>query len=512
MPSRFCCVLAALVVVALVAHGDDALRRDGTRVTGRLELFKAGRFRFHVGDRTEPVVGLDRVRFTPRPTPPPAVALWHQIHLARGQSILAEVRFVDDKALHVRPAWVKEVAVPRMAVERVTSEPGWQPVAVGGTATELKPPLATGRVGVVFRAADTTRPRVRLDLGFVRDGKPNPVGIDLVGPDERFTVTATDKPDVEGRLKRDGQTHRLSAEFDRDRLAIFVDDLVLWVRDAGPGELRTVRLVSAGNGPAAEGLVVERSQSSDPPRAWADLTADAVRAPNGDETYGTLTAAGPAGVSLRRKDRTLVLGWHAVAGLGFQRGPVAEKPTTGEHVRVRVRTADGLYDVLDGAVRALDDRALILDHAVLGELTIPRDRLAEIRLQFHGRRLPVETTPHHLGIRPAFGFAVPKPERPQLSRTVALTDPAAGVVVIDAAHVGRTGTPAEVRVNGEVVGELTRLAGRSGPEVRSYRLAVPVRAWRRGDNEIEIRLRPTGGGRVTGIDLRAVRVELADPR
>jgi hypothetical protein len=69
-----------------------------------------------------------------------------------------------------------------------------------------------------------------------------------------------------------------------------------------------------------------------------------------------------------------------------------------------------------------------------------------------------------------------------------------------------------VWINGERVGELNRLAGRAEPVVRGYRLPVAAGVLRRGDNEVEVRLRPPDDGKVTGIDLRAVRLELADPR
>ena len=124
----------------------------------------------------------------------------------------------------------------------------------------------------------------------------------------------------------------------------------------------------------------------------------------------------------------------------------------------------------------------------------------------------MDTAPHHLGTRPAFGFAVPKPEGLRFTSTVKVDRPADGFVVIDAAHVTGKGTPVEVLVNCERVGELNRLAGRAEPVVRAYRLPVGAGVLRRGDNEVEIRLRPTADGKVTGIDLRAVRLELADPR
>jgi hypothetical protein len=535
MPSRSRLPVAALLAAALAAHGDDAVRSDGTRVTGRLAL-SAGHFQFRAADRDEPVAGLDRVRFTPKSPAPPAVPLWHQVHLGHGQVVLAEVRNLDEKSLHARPAWADALVVPRTAVERVTDAPGSRPVLfnrfdaglgawtrtgeprVDGGAlifdragqavgASVKPALAAGRVAVTFRSAVTTSRRVSLDLGFVR--------VELVGPGGRYAVTAAGKADVAGNLKRDNSTHRLSVEFDRDRLAVFVDDLVLWVRDAGPGELRAVTFLSVGDGTEAaaiDDVLVAKSEPPVEPRPWADLTADAVRSPDGDETFGTLTAAGPAGVTLEIKGKKLALGWPAAAEFACRRGPVTEAATSGEHVRVRLKTAEGLHDVLDGAVKAFDDKALTLVHPVLGELTLPRDRLEEVRFMFHGRRVPVDAAPHHLGARPAFGFAVPKPEGLSLVKKVALAVPAAGHVVIDAVQASATGTPVEVLVNGERVGELNRLAGRAEPMVRAYRVPVVAGAWRRGDNEIEVRLRPAASGKVTGIDVRAVRLELDDPR
>jgi hypothetical protein len=131
-----------------------------------------------------------------------------------------------------------------------------------------------------------------------------------------------------------------------------------------------------------------------------------------------------------------------------------------------------------------------------------------VRFVFRCRRVPVDATPRHLGERPAFGFAVPKPEGPRFAKSVTIDPvPADGFVVIDAAQVNGSGTPIEVRVNGERVGELNRFTDRPDAIVRRYRLAVPSSAWRK-ETEVEVRLRAQGG-RVTGVDLRAVRLELS---
>src|SRR6478609_4577321 len=125
-PSRL--PVAALLAAAVAAHGDDALRADGTRLTGRLTLTGTGRFQFRTTGHDEPIAGLDRVTFAVKPPAPPPVPLWHRVDLGNGEVILAEVRRLDDTALHVRPAWAEELAVPPAAVARVTHLPGWRPV------------------------------------------------------------------------------------------------------------------------------------------------------------------------------------------------------------------------------------------------------------------------------------------------------------------------------------------------------------------------------------------------
>jgi hypothetical protein len=539
-------VVLAIVIASGLARGDEAIRRDGSKVSGSLAFTSEGRFTFRAGDRDEPVADLEFVRFTTKPPPSPSVPLWHQVRFAHGEVLLAEVRKLDATHLHVRPAWTDVIAIPRTAIERVTCAPGWRAVFVdtfdeqlaGWSKTgeprveagqlvlnaaaqaleaKLKSPLVTGRVGITFRSATTKSRTLSLHLGFERDGKPSEVRIELVGPSERYAVTSPVKPDHDTRLKRAADTHRLSIDFDTDRLNVFVDELVLWTQSSGPGDLRSVRLAAAGDGsePATvDDVVVMRSEHPAEPKPWADLTADAVRSQDGDETFGTLLSAGPGGVTLEVRKRQLVLPWPDASEFAFRRGPIAEQPTSGEHVRIRLRTADGLRDVLDGSVKRFDDKALVLSHAVLGELTISRDRLEEIRLSFYGRRVPVDSTPHHLGNRPAFGFASPKPEGLRLSKTVKLDAvPTAAFVAVDAAQLSGSGTPVDVRWNSDRLGDLNRFADRAEPVVRSYRLPIPADALRRGENEIEISLRPNADGRrVNGVDIRAVRLELHDPR
>jgi hypothetical protein len=241
------------------------------------------------------------------------------------------------------------------------------------------------------------------------------------------------------------------------------------------------------------------------------LTNDAVRSAAGDETFGKVIELSANGPTLEVKGRKDLHRWTEVSELTFGRGTCDEKSTAGEHVQIRIANADGSHDTLEGAITDFDDNRLVLHHAVLGRIAIDRSRLAEIRFQFHGRRIPIDCVPRHLGIKTAFGFASPKPEGLKLKKTLRVNSIASGFIAIDAAHLSGKGTPVEVLINGETIGELNRLADRADSAVRTYRL--PMESISAGDAEVEIRLRPPkDDGRVTGIDLRGVRFELHDPR
>ncbi len=313
----------------------------------------------------------------------------------------------------------------------------------------------------------------------------------------RFKVGPIDPPPAALRMHvrlADGEVLRAEV--------VKLDANHLHVRPPWGGPLAIPRPAIAGVSAARPGA----------PRAWADLTADGVRSPAGDETFGALTAIDPTGVTLGIKAKPVVFNWPDVAELGFRRGPVSERPTAGEHVRLRVRI-DNHRDVLAGAVKTFDDKAVVLTHAVLGDLTIPRERVEEVRFAFHGRRIPVESAPHHLGTRPAFGFAVPKPTGLKLAKRVSVeTVPTTGFVVVSAAHVGRTGTPVEVWLNGDRLGTLNALADRADAVVRPYRVPAPAAAWRSGANEVELRLKTEPDAKATGVDVRSVWLELHDGR
>ena len=100
----------------------------------------------------------------------------------------------------------------------------------------------------------------------------------------------------------------------------------------------------------------------------------------------------------------------------------------------------------------------------------------------------------------------------RFTKTIELKSPASkGFVVVEAAHVKPKGTLVEARINGKSLGGLNRFADRDDGRVHSYRLPIdgsPIRKI-----EIEVRVRPAkNSGKTKGIDLRALRLELPEPR
>ncbi|HEX3146579.1 MAG TPA: hypothetical protein VHR66_00660, partial [Gemmataceae bacterium] len=465
------------------------------------------------------------------------VRLWHQVHFGHGELVQVEIQQVHADRFDLRPAWTNFFDFPRTAIERVTGEPGWQPVvfdafadglaqwersgeprANGGRllfngdgqaiAKEFKLPLDAGRVSVNWQSAKTKTRRVHLILDF----QGEVIRVELIGPDDRFVVATALKPDQAGKVRRELRQYALAAEFSRDGLTICIDDLVLWARAAGVKGLRSIRLESSGDGDEKailNSVQVARPNANSASKPWADLTSDAVRAPEGDETFGSVRSANTAGIVFRVKDKEIPFAWPDVAEFAFRRDKVVEVKTVGEHVRLRVRSANGVRDVIEGAVAAYDGKLLRLEHSLLGLVHIPREQVEEIRFDFHGQRVPVDSMPRHLGSRPAFGFAVVKPEALRFAKSINVNAAAKEThVVVDAAQVDKNGAPAEVLVNGEVIGTLNRLADRGDQTVRSYRLSVPANLWRSGVNDLEVRVRPPEGATVNGIDLRAIRLEL----
>src|SRR5262249_12869905 len=143
---------------------------------------------------------------------------------------------------------------------------------------------------------------------------------------------------------------------------------------------------------------------------------------------------------------------------------------------------DGLTDELEGVLKGLDERRLALAHPVLGELSLDRDRVGELRWLFRGRRVEIDNAFHPLGEGEAWQGAVRPDVVPKGARLVVHAVRPEGDFRVEAV------------VNGKKVGPLTCPVD-TADEWRRLVGPLPAEALRAGDNSVELR---AVAGRDTG--------------
>ena len=243
------------------------------------------------------------------------------------------------------------------------------------------------------------------------------------------------------------------------------------------------------------------------------VSADTLRLPSGDQLFGSLAGANRGTIDFRGKFESSDFSWEEVAGVELHAEAVPMHRTSGEHARVRFFGSDPSEpDELQGVIAALDAKALTLEHAVLGKVTIERQRLVSIRPLFHGVRVELGHEARHLG---EVGTKTPGvravAEGRSLKKSFKLeAAPREVTLVLSVAHPDPTDAArTDVLLNGakvEAIERHVRPAGGSGdlrraPAPAGYRhvrISLPADALRVGDNVLELRLSPPPEGERPG--------------
>lgn len=414
-------VLLLLLGLAPTAGADEAVFKDGSTVSGTLELDANGRLRFAPTANGTPITFSDcrQVRLAEAPVPPAWFGSPLRFVLHRDQFLTGELMGFEDKQVTVRTAWCDKLVIPRHALVSITQLPnfitiqhedfegkltGWRLMGepsfsdalhTSGSkallltkpgqsaAYALPAPLAAGRVAVNFCASDDPHDARWLMEAEFTDTR---VRVSLAGPGHTAEVVGL--PGKGSHLPASPGWHRLEVDFTASRLAVLVDDLVLWAStpDARPGPLRQVRLLceSAGEDKKPQGGVAfddfALMQAVDElPRPPGDPTKDEIWLVSGDQLFGKIERLDPKTIAWRGALGERTLNWSEVRAVVPRR--IAPPPRTGEgeRVRVRLRWGNRDFDELEGVVVSLDKNRLVLRHDQLGELTIDRVRLHEVR-------------------------------------------------------------------------------------------------------------------------------------
>lgn len=537
-------------VLAAATPADEIATTDGKSQQGKLELDPKGHLCFRVAGSSSPLAlgESQQIRLTPT-APAWRSASVHRVALPQGQRLTGEVLELNNKHLRVRMPWSEQLVIPRSAIQSIIHPPGqvvvldedfeqglksWQST---GNATlsdqrhvsakhslRLNAPgqsvervlgevLEAGRLTVQFHdPGDVSGARWLVEAEFQRAQGPWTVRI----------AVACDRANYEGEapgcvskaLARSKGWHQLDLRFTRDYLLVGVDNQLLCesIKQGPGGPLCKLRLscvpTEAGARAAGEvcwdDLILFRTVE-DRPHQCLDVTQDEVWQLAGDQFLGQIERAGRQGFTLQGPTEPLTFAWSQVRGVFLKRQTVSPRTTEGEQVLVWLHSAaGGEPDWLEGVILALDERRLLLKHPVLGELTIPRPWLREVRRLFHGQRVELDNGFHHLGdrtrlvseLQPAraegtalrlnFRLETAPTETRLLVRAVHLKGPGDGIG--PALERGEQRT--EVIVNGQRVDYLNRHVGRSSPEAVPIRITVPRRCLQVGENVLELRQTP----------------------
>jgi hypothetical protein len=415
-------VALACFLPGTVLRADEAILADGSRLSGTLTL-DSGRLRFLLA-KSPKSLALDQLAYVRFPTAnaaPFRIAAPFRVMLRDGEFLSGEFRGLDEKSVLFRTAWADRVTLPRSAVAAVGHAPGlvtivqddfedglkaWklkgapgltQQQHVSGThslrldavgqAAEylLANPIAVGQVGINFVADKPAGARWLFEAEFAGPKTTQTVQVILAGPPSSYgaTVNGTEV----GHLRPTPGWHRLSVKFTATSLLLTVDDEVLWSgRRREGGSLQKVRLacVAAGDQPAGGavcfddfGLAQAVASRMHP---QGDPGQDELWLLPGDQLFGQVPRANPRTIQLQGRLGNRAINWAAVRGVYFRKPSPASTQTRTARVRIWLRSGIGVEpDVLEGVVQTLDQRRLLLRHALLGEVEIERKRVHRLR-------------------------------------------------------------------------------------------------------------------------------------
>jgi hypothetical protein len=405
---------------------------------------------------------------------------------------------------------------PRLAGSKSLALPA------GGSAVtyRLDEPVASGRLEVAFHDSGQVVAGQQwfVDLLFRGLAGDESVRVVLDWAEESLAVQSSGNRSLAvQRLARKPGWHRLGVRFGPEtELAVDGDELA---HGRGPGgPLTEIRLANrtTGNAEPPKGLAVQfddlRLVRLAEPVGGLEVVprVDDVRLVDGDQVFGRLKGADADAVTLNVDGRDVTLPWTEVASLCFRRSPEPSRPIDGLLVRVEWRSAPGNdprdLDQVEGALLAVSDAAFTVATPYSGDLTIPRDRLRQLKVMGLGRRIVLDPMAHHLGnndtSKDAHVLDPPLPEGGTLERAFTLDrvpEGSAASLVLDVVQVvGEANSLAfsdlvrkgeirtNVKINDRPVDYLNRHITTKNETPERIRLAIPPGLLRVGENKLRI--------------------------
>lgn len=410
--------LAAGLFPVILLGADTARTRNGLRREGDLTA-ASGRLRFTCTDSSEAFSAraLESVRLGRTRGALLRAGGGCRVYLPDGQHVSGVLLGLDTRSLQLRTAWSQRLEIPRAAVVAITALPGWrlrfaddfdrglkrwttrgEPTVADGTVVfdrdrqemthRLQRPLAAGRVGVNFEEKQApTRRRFEVQAIF-GEGTPART-LTVILPRDHAVKAPQGISGEENAVPPTLGAHRLVVQFTSGTLRVLLDDTALWhtLESGPPGPLCEVRLrcvaadgAGTSSGALAWSAFTIEEAVDEGPLPPGDPEQDEVVLDRGDQLFGHIVEADRRSVRLEGKFGVRDLPWPSVRACRLRRVARPAKPL-GEGDRVRLLLDSGLTsdrDLLEGEIVSLG-REVVLQHALLGELRLPRWAVYEVR-------------------------------------------------------------------------------------------------------------------------------------
>jgi hypothetical protein len=382
-----------LLAVALFSRADDeAACANGRRVRGTLTVMESGALHFLPTGQQKPLAAetIEGIRFDSSAAVTPRAGNSLRATLAGGQNITGELLKLDGERARLRPAWAESIELRRASLTALSHPPGFRTIfadgptdnarawkaTADGRAYELPAALEAGRVGATFKEMDKANAPCRFEAVFQTEAGTRTLGATIAGLDEAYRVDVDGLKGQAREVRRAAGPHQLAVQFSKQSLRVTCDEDVLWFNlEQGPGgSLKQVRL--GGGSWSAFYLAQAVGEPRHPPD---DADQDEVWLASDDQLFGTMTGADGRAVNLEGRFGKRSLAWAEVRAIYFRR-PKERPKSEGNTVRIWLRTGFGAEtDVLDGTLMKLDERQFTLKHEELGEVTLDRKWLRELR-------------------------------------------------------------------------------------------------------------------------------------
>jgi hypothetical protein len=389
--------------VLTISHADDAIDTQSKKHPGRL-VQEAGKWAFRGNDKkSAPISEFAYIHFSSAATPIPKATLTHTLHLPHQQRVAGLLQRVDAKKVTFITSWGATVELERDRVVGIEQARHGRILLYDDLDTSLQDWQREGDAkldrerafhGVASLLLDLPKQRAlrmwkpaltdgELRLYFYDDGKSR-CSFDLMSESDKAPIStlriaadgyACEKQrEVFGVLKGTVGWHQFNAELRAGRLRVYVDDACLGEIKADAIQGMRVSL-HAGKVWIDELTVIQRLPVL--PLPMPAKERDTIWLTHGEQLVGEVVSADRRTIALESKLGKRSLPWPQVRGIFFAQRKPTIKPTDAE---ITFRPGPGFsLDRLRAKLVRWDADKLIVQHALLGEIALERNRLDTIR-------------------------------------------------------------------------------------------------------------------------------------